>query len=251
MLSLRELQTRFAGSLQDTALAADGPDGGMAVYRNTVRANYRNALGASYPVVRQLVGVPFFGAAVDACVLAIPSTCGDLNVYGDRFGDFLAGYPYASEYAYLPDVARLEWAVDEASRAADVAGTPEAVLAALAAVPAARVTAQRLALDPSCRLLASDHPVFRIWQVHQAGFDGDADVRFGEGTDRLIVRRERGVVVIERLSPGDFAFLRALRDGDDLAGALDRAMAADAAFDLSIALRAHIASRAIAQLRIE
>ena len=52
-----------------------------------------------------------------------------------EFGDFLACYPHAREPPYLPDVARLEWAMDEAGRAADAGGTPEAMLDALARFP--------------------------------------------------------------------------------------------------------------------
>lgn len=251
MLSLRESQTRFAATLLGRAGAMDAPDERMAVYGTTVRANYRHALAATYPVVRQLVGVPFFDAAVDAYAMAVPSTGGDLNVYGDRFGEFLAGYSHAKELAYLPDVARLEWFVDDANRAADADGTPQSLLAALAAVPAGNVAAQRFALDPSCRLLATEHPVFRIWQVHQPGFDGDATVQFGTGTDRLLVRRENGGVVIERVVHGDFALLRALNDGQDLANALDAAMAADPTFDLGATLRMHIAHRTLVGLRSE
>ena len=247
MLSLRDLQSQFATALLG-ASGSDAHDESVAVYRNTVRANYRNALGATYPVVRQLVGVPFFDAAVDAYVRAVPSTSGDLNIYGDRFGDFLADYPHARALTYLPDVARLEWAVDEANRAVDATGAPEALLAALAAVPADAITAQRFVLGPSCRLLAADHPVFRIWQVHQPGFEGDATVRFGAGIDRLLVRREDGVAIIERLAAGDFALLGALGDGHDLAAALDRAVLADAMFDLGTALREYIANRTLTDL---
>lgn len=246
MQSLREIQTRFAD-----ALLGDAGNTGerIAVYRNTVSANYRNALGATYRVVSQLVGTPFFNAAVDAYVLACPSTGGDLNVYGDRFGDFLATYPHAKELPYLPDVARLEWAVDEAGRAADALGTPSALLARLAAVPAERITAQRFALDPSCRFVTSDYPVLRIWQVHQPGFEGDIAVAFGAATDHLLVRREAGAVVIERLAPGDFALLRTLAGGEDLATALDAAMTADPTFDLGTTLRTCIANRTLADLR--
>ena len=246
MLSLREMQTRFAD-----ALLGDTGDIGerIGIYRNTVSANYRNALGATYRVVAQLVGKPFFNAAVDAYVLACPSTSGDLNVYGDRFGDFLATYPHAKELPYLPDVARLEWAVDEASRAADALGTPDALLRALAAIPAESITAQRFALDPSSRFVTSDYPVLRIWQVHQPAFEGDITVAFGAVTDHLLVRREAGAAVIERLPPGDFALLRALGRGVDLAAALDAAMTADANFDLGTALRVHIANHTLAELR--
>ncbi len=91
MPSLRELQRAFAARL-----AQPGPEGGadirMAIYRGNGRANYRGALPASYPVARRLTGAAFFHAAVDHFVAAHPPVSGDLNVYGDRFGDFLARY---------------------------------------------------------------------------------------------------------------------------------------------------------------
>jgi hypothetical protein len=248
LLSLREMQTRFATSLLNVD---GGPIDRIAIYRNTVFANYRNALGATYRVVQQLVGGPFFHAAVDAYVLVCPSTGGDLNVYGGRFGDFLATYPHARELRYLPDVARLEWAVDEASRAADPRGTPEALLAALGAIPADRITALRFALDPTCRFVESAYPVLRIWQVHQPGFEGDIAVAFGAATDHLLVRRETGDIVIGRLVPGDFAFLRALAGGYDLATALDAAIAAEPTFDFGTTLRACIANGTLTELRGE
>jgi hypothetical protein len=245
--SLRELQTQFAAALlADTG----GPGERIAIYRNTVAANYRNALGATYRVVVQLVGKPFFDAAVDAYVETHPSTGGDLNVYGDRFGDFLASYPHARDLPYLPDVARLEWAVDEAHRAADSDSAPAQVLAELAAVPASEVASLRFALDASCRFIGSDHPVLRIWQVHQPGFTGDGTVEFGIGADRLLVRREAANVAIERLAPADFAWLEALAARADLATALERAIAAEPTFDLGTALRTCIADGTIAGVAV-
>ena len=248
MPSLRELQTHFAAALLG---AGDEPMGRIGIYRNTVFANYRNALGATYRVVRQLVGAPFFDAAVDAYVLAYPSAGGDLNVYGASFGDFLATYPHAHDLPYLPDVARLEWAIDEAARAAERQGTPEALLATLGAIPADAIAAQRFALDPTCRLVDSAFPVLRIWQVHQSGYDGDMAVAFDAATDHLLVRRERDDVDVERLAPGAFALLRALGGGRDLASALDAAMLAEPAFDLEAALRTCIANGTLSELRGE
>src|SRR6185295_14130937 len=121
----------------------------IAVYRHTMLTNYRNALGATYPVVRELTGMPFFNAAVDAFVLAHPATGGDLNVYGAAFPVFLATYPDAPQLPYLPDVARLEWAMDEAHRAADSEGDAQRTLATLAAIPADEVALRRFMLDPS------------------------------------------------------------------------------------------------------
>ncbi|MCC6194058.1 MAG: putative DNA-binding domain-containing protein, partial [Burkholderiales bacterium] len=200
--SLPELQRRFAAWLA----GAEGAPERIAVYRNTVTANYRNALGATYRVVRELVGAPFFNTAVDAFVRAHPSAGGDLNVYGGEFAAFLAAYPHARGLPYLPDVARLEWALDEALRAADPQGSPAGVVAALGALGTDEVARQRFTLDPSCRLLRSDYPVMRIWQAHQAGQE-DLTVAFDAGGDHLLVRREGDAPVIVRLPVGEFAWL--------------------------------------------
>lgn len=238
MRCLPDLQRRFAAAIA----APDGiEDPGLAVYRNAVRANYRNALRASYPVVCALTGTPFFHAAVDAFAAAHPSRSGDLNVYGGGFGDFLAAYPYAAPLPYLPDVARLEWAQDEAARAADADGSPEHMLAALAAVAPADLAATRLRVDPSHRLLRSDFPVLRIWQVHQEGCAGDRQVDLASGPDFLLVRRAAEDVAIERMPAGEFAWLAALAAGADLADALDAALATDPAFDVAPALARRIA----------
>lgn len=244
-MSLPDLQRRFAAALLDPA---GTPDPRMAVYRNTVFANYRNALGATYRVVRELTGAPFFDTAVDAFALAHPSTGGDLNVYGGAFADFLAAYPYARDLPCLPDVARLEWALDEASRAAEPAGSREDLLAELGAVPGEDVARQRFVLDPSCRLLHSAFPVLRIWQVHHQDESADRSVDFAAGPDHLLIRREAAVPVIERIPAGDCAWLAALADGADLAGALEAALAADRDFDLGNALRAHIAAGTLQSL---
>ncbi|MEO8753189.1 MAG: DNA-binding domain-containing protein [Casimicrobiaceae bacterium] len=237
MPSLSELQRRFAANVLDLASEADAR---LGVYRHTIFANYRSALGATYRVVRELTGVPFFEAAVDAFVHAHPSTGGDLNVYGDAFPAFLEAYPHAARLPYLPDVARLEWALDETHRAADAGGSAQATLAALAAIPAQDVARQRFALHPSCRLLHCAFPVLRIWQAHQDGSVHGGKTELGGGDDFLLVRREDGRGVIERVEPGDFAWLAALADGADLAEALVAALAADATFDLGTALRTGI-----------
>ena len=257
MPSLRELQQSFAGAL----FAGDGtapafgiaapadPAERIAIYRTAMFVNYRKALGATYAVVQRLVGTPFFNAAVDEFVRGHASTSGDLNVYGDEFGDFLAAYPHARELPYLPDVARLEWAIDEAQRAADCEREPEAVLAALGAVAAEDLASVRLRLDPSCRLVASAFPTLRLWQVNQPDHDGDDWVDLDAGGDALLVRREANGVSLSQQAPGEHAFLAGLAAGAPLGAALDAAQAADEAFDLGAVLRKHIAGGTIVGVR--
>jgi hypothetical protein len=240
--SLRDLQRRFAAEL----LSNKDVEQPTAVYRNTTRVNYRNALGAPYRVVRALVGEPFFDAAVDTFVAASPPRGGDLNVYGADFADFLAAYPYGRELAYLPDVARLEWALDDAARAADADTTPEDLLTALAAVPADAVSTQRFTLEPSCHLLFSEYPVMLIWQAHH---DAHVHVDLGAGRDHLLVRREGSVPLIERIGHANYAFLLALDEGRDLAAAFGQARGIDNAYDLGAALGAFVGNGTLCELR--
>ena len=189
MPSLRELQRDFAATLfagDDAAppfatIPADRAAERIAVYRRALFANYRNALAATYPVVQRLVGAPFFNAAVDAFVAEHPSTSGDLNIYGDTFGAFLAAYAPAADFPYLADVAALEWAQDEANRAADGESSPRDVLAELTIMATAQLPAALLTLAPSCRLVDSRYPILRIWQANQG------DCKAGE--PRLARRR--------------------------------------------------------------
>ena len=257
MPSLRELQQGFASAL----FAADGaapsfgiaapadPSERIAIYRTAMFVNYRKALGATYAVVQRLVGAPFFNATVDGFVRAHASISGDLNVYGDEFGNFLADYPHARDLPYLPDVARLEWAIDEAQRAADCARAPETVLAALGAVAPEDFVSVRFAVDPSCRLVVSPFPILRIWQVNQPDHQGDDTVDLVAGADALLIRRETTGVSLSQLAPGEHAFVGAIVAGAPLGAALEAAQAAGVAFDLGAMLRKHIASGTIVGVR--
>jgi hypothetical protein len=254
MPSLHKLQHDFANALfgadDDAPVFAIKPPAQVAdriaIYRRTVFANYRNALAATYPVVKRLVGAPFFNTAVDSYVRAHPSASGDLNVYGDAFADFLAAYPHAANLPYLPDVARLEWAIDEANRAPDFAHAPDSVLAALSVAPPDELPSMRLRLEPSCRLITSDFPILRIWQVNQRDYEGECAVAFDQGGDTLLVRRGSSGISLERVEPGEYGWLAALAAGAALGTALEAGQSADASFDFAVALRTHVAAGTIA-----
>jgi hypothetical protein len=253
MPSLRDLQQHFADAVlappgASTPFAAGDPlvaAERLNIYRRTILANYRNALAATYPVVKRLIGGTLFQTAVDAYVIAHRSTCGDLNVYGDRFGDFVEQLGPTRGLIYLGDVARLEWAIDEAHRTRDAERNPEALLARLASEPPERLPALRLELDPSCRLVVSRYPILHIWKSNQPDYEGDDRVDLDEGGDALLVRRDSNGVSLERSAPGDHAWLSALQTGATLGAAIEAAQAADAAFDLGASMRAHIAGGAI------
>jgi hypothetical protein len=120
------------------------------------------------------------------------------------------------------------------------------VLAALTVVPSDRLPALRLTLEPSCRLIASDFPIRRIWQVNQPDHTGDDRVALDEGAETLLIRREEHGVSLERVGAGEYAWLAALAAGSALGATIEAAQTADATFDLGSTLRSHIAAGTIA-----
>jgi hypothetical protein len=258
MPSLPELQTAFARAVierDERALtgwirAGHGLDAEarINVYRTNVLGNYRSALREVYPVVLALVGAAFFSRAANDYVLRHASRSGDLNDFGGEFGDFLAGWGPAVLLAYLPDVARLEWAIERVFHAADA---PTLDLRALAAVPEATLPALRFKLHPASRMVRSVYPVLRIWQVNQPGFSGDQVVHLDAGADDLLVIRRGTAVDIERLSPGELALIESLAADLPLAQAHARAEEAEPGLDLAALLQRHVLGGTLIAFRVQ
>jgi len=256
MPSLRELQRGFAAAIlfgdsaagAGLAIVAGGldPQTRVAIYRNNILGNYRKVLAATFPVVRRLVGPVFFDAATDQFVRGHPSRHGDVNRYGGDYATFLASYPPARGLGYLADVARLEWAIDQANIAADAAPLD---VSALAAIAPEALPELRFRLHPSARLIASPYPVLRIWQVNQPDHDGDDHVDLGEGGDLLLVVRGDRSVSIDRVGTGEHALLGALATGATLGTAAAHATDVEPAFDLASTLRRHVAGHTVVAFR--
>ena len=221
---LRPLQEAFA----DAVLGGDGqalagllePAGAaavsrIAIYRRGVGANLERALRTAYPVVLRLVGDAFLGEAARQYAAVQAPRCADLNRYGDGFADFLARYPYAASLPWLSDVARLEWAVHEASMAAE--GEPPD-FNALARVPAEQQAGLRLTLRPSVRVVRSDAPVLALWEANQPDRDGMPERT--EGAERVLVWRASGTVRAVLLAAREADFVEALLQGRPLAVAV-------------------------------
>ena len=213
MSGLAALQREFVTRL----FAAQAPsDERSRLYRDNALATLAGALAATYPVVRRLVGEAFFGEAGRRHALAVPSTSGDLNAYGETFAAFLSGYAPARSLEYLPDVARLEWALHECGQAAEA---PPLDTAALARVANGSEGDVRLALHPSVRLVASAHPVLAIWEANQPGRDGTLDRE--PAPDHVLVHRTAQGTHAQAIDAATHALVDALARGATLGAACD------------------------------
>jgi hypothetical protein len=207
----------------------------LAIYRNNAFSNLRGALQSIYPVVNKLVGADFFNHTANEFVRVTPSVSGDLHDFGEAYADFLQDFEPAKPLVYLPDVAKLEWACHRVFHAADHAGLD---LKKLGAISPEQYSELRFDLHPATVLMSSNYPTLKIWQVNQHDFAGDQSVDLNQGGNHLLVSREVDFTVrVEALAAGDYAFLQALKEKNNLEIAADKALAANVDFDLGESLQ--------------
>jgi hypothetical protein len=253
VLSLRELQQHFAAGLLQSSdepvtkwIRADGihPSARLAIYRNNLHAGFIKTLTLEFPVIRRLVGEDYFRQLSLAFLARHPSRSGDLHHVGTAFPLFLSGWFAETEYRYLADVARLEWACQECLVAED---SESLDLHTLRDIPADAYGELRLTLRPACRLLHSVFPVLRIWEVNQPQAAPDQIVDLKTGPDYLVVMRSARLDLC-RVPAGDFHLLSNFAEGHSLDSALEAALTTDSQFDLGAALRRCIRLGVLAQV---
>ncbi len=219
MRSLREVQRGFtaAALFGDTAALAGlgivagalGAAARIAIYRNNVLGNYRQALAATYPVVRRLVGGSFFDAALHWLRTRTPVPAWGREPLRRRDGA-LPRHLSARRARSLICPTWRAWngqSIKPTSRR-----TPQRSICVALAARAGRGVRAGCASACILRCRSSSRAIrsFASGRPTSPDSPGDAPVDPGEGGEVLLVRRAPDGVVIERLAPGEYAFLAAL-----------------------------------------
>jgi hypothetical protein len=254
--TLRELQRRFAAALFAQAyepvradIRANGcaADARLGIYRDQLHAAFAHTLALEFPVIERLVGSAYFRRLARDFQAAHPSRSGDLHHIGAPFAAFLQQRFSAGRYDYLPDVAALEWALQECAVAAEA---PALDLDALRNVDPARYADLHFDFHPACRLVSSRYPILDIWRGNQTGAAATEIIDLGSGPARVLAQRSDGSVVLHALSAPQFVFLENLSQDLSLGAALEAAQKTAAAFDLGAALRRCVALHAVTAVRL-
>jgi hypothetical protein len=203
---------------------------GLSAYRANGATIAARALAAAFPTVAQLVGADSFDALAAAFWRAVPPTRGDLAEHGAALPEFIAADAQLADVPWLPDSARLDWAVHRAEASADAAAAP-AGLERLANDDPAQL---QLLMQPGTALIGSRWPIATMWQAHRSS----ADDRFAAVRDALaagvgeaaLVWRDGWRAQVTTLPAADAAFTAAVLARQPLLQALDAA-GADFAFE--------------------
>ena len=257
MPTLREVQAAFARGVLDPAesgaiasrviAAGIAPERRLGVYRNNVRVSLRGVLEGCFPATRARLGPARFAALAERFIRAEPPARPQLTGYGAGFPAFLERSVDEAALPWLADVARLEWAREEAYYAADA--LPLA-LATLASIPAERYPELRFEPHPSLRLIRSAGPVYTLWRatLDDATEDSAPPVSSGRAEQVLVVRPEL-TVATRPIALADLLLVEALAEGLPLAEAAARAQSAQAGFDLQATFALHLAGGSFADCR--
>lgn len=198
---------------------------GLQAYQANAGALAERALGAAYPTVAQLVGEESFAALARAFWLREAPARGDIGLWGARLPAFITDAQSLASEPYLADVARLDWAVHEAERAADTTA-PEGLERLATLAP----ELLRLSLAPGCAVVASPHPIVAIWAAHRVSPDA-GDERFAPVREAFAARRAETAWVarhgwrgqVRAIDAAEQRFVENLLAGQSLAHALVQA----------------------------
>jgi hypothetical protein len=226
MPSLPEIQARFASALRGNAAAlapdigGDGlePASRLRIYRNNSRAMFEAALARCYPVLRRRVGDDYFRQLADDYRQRHPSNSGDLHWVGERFPEYLSSTQAGTGYAWLAELAALEWACETSLVAAQSRPVGAEALSGLAAD---EIGGTCLQLQHSLRCIASSFPVLDVWRANQPGADG-RPIDLSTGPQCVLVSCGETGLELREVGATMLDFTRLLQQGVPLGEALDR-----------------------------
>jgi hypothetical protein len=225
MASLRELQRLFAAALHDPGNACPvSPPANLAIYRNNASINFREALALTFPVVRRRVGDDYFRQLCAQYRERFPSRSGDLHWAGRDFAVFLDSHLAGSDYAWLAELARLEWSRAECLVMSEV---PALGVEALGKFSSDTLERLVFGLQPSLRLHAFAFPVFTVWLTNQVENAPPTDQYIRSEACMVRIRNENADV--RKLDNPLFSFLSALSRGAILREAMVEAALDEAA----------------------
>ena len=218
---LDALFTRSSVQVQDRLQALLVPDAtrGHAAYRAHGHTLAERTLQAAYPVLAEFIGSEHFGPLARELWHSHPPRCGDLGRWGEALPDLLGSLAALAGEPCLPDLARVEWALHQAS------GAPDAFLDLPSFERLAQDDPQGLGLRlaPGLATISSHWPVVSLVQAHRERTPSLAQAaqRLQDGVAECALVWRQGLrPCVAACSPAEAAWLGALSQGSSLPQAL-------------------------------
>ena len=222
-MKLQDLQKSFIDSLlgndsrklrtlicDDNSMTADER---IAVYLSNTTYTLLRTLQQIYPLCCRILGEDYFKQVARAYIKRYPSRHSDLNCYGEHLPDLLVElietHDELSDFAYLPDLAKMESYLHMAYNTAD---DPFFDFKTFEKTVEQGGEEIYFLLSDSLALLESVYPLLEIWELNQNTEQAES-VSACEEREYLCIHRQHNKPRIGRISQPHYDLLQAINDG--------------------------------------
>ncbi|MBC3767187.1 DNA-binding domain-containing protein [Neptunicella marina] len=206
---------------------------GIAIYRNNLLETAVRALGISFPTVQKLVGEDVFRFAALQLLKVAPPDKGDWAMWGEQLPAVLESIEALDGFVYVPDSARLDWAIHQVSRARDC----QFKMTSIRLLQDVELDKLFISQSDCTQILTSDYPVYQAWKANHAS---EPEGYIDEFKQRIASEQFQQYLAVYRvgykpdvleLSADDYQFFRLLKRGYSIGTALELLDKPDFAFD--------------------
>jgi len=184
----------------------------VGAYTGGYHARVEESLLESFPALAAVLGGAAFHSLVHRYLPCINRDEPNLNYIGRDLPGFLADDELGVALPFVPDLARLEWAVLECFHGAWLAA---ADLSLLEDLGQDQLASLRLDFQPAAALVVSDWPIKEIRDARD--YDRDSvDIDLVDRPDSVLVYRAGFDVVTEGLGEAEATALESMRAGATL-----------------------------------
>jgi len=204
----------------------------LAVYTDGYPARMQESLRETYPAIAKILGDGSFDGLADRYVEWAPAGWCNLNNVGVRLPDFLGEDPLTTDLPFLPDLARLEWAVIECFNAAlqepfDIASCGDWGLDDWAEA--------RIGFQPGTAIVGSEWPIRRLREARHLERH-EIDVDLVDRPESVLIHRDGFDVSTRTVDPSEALSLVRLGEGATLGEVMAELADAGASADAVVAL---------------
>ena len=250
----------FGSALLDPDIAVPkgiiGPDGKDApkrfsVYRNNVVLSLMEAMGETYPGVRNIIGEENFAILARNFIAAHPPSSPMMQAYGDLFPKFIKQFKPLQQFPFLTDVAMVEKKWIEAYHARDTIPLDPASLSAINPDDLMQI---RFQPHPATHLVLSSFELFELFCLRkEENLANRANLSYekSQSVRAVLITRPHLVVEVKNLDQASTEFVKLILDQKSLGQAVESAMGISIEFNPSKAIAMMLSSGMLEKLIAE
>jgi len=184
----------------------------LLIYRHNISGGFINALALTFQVCEEIVGKACFATFARDYAWNNSELSGDLNKISKDFPRYLEyevnQHPSLTDYAYLSDLAKFEWLIEQSMQACTVHRTD---LVDTSKIEEHDPESLNIVINNSLELFSTAYPIFELWNAHKKSQDISLIQSLDEQAYLCICRDESQNIVIRHVNKEHFELLLSIK----------------------------------------